>query len=161
MEAGSARGMGASSALTMGSEPASSETSGEAAVPRSVRRGPPITIACECGERRDLHYGERWMCEKCGRTWDTRKIPLEEYAQLCRTQARFRWLPLAAAALVVASLIALVVLGQAFGGILLAAPCGDGLEHVRATAVEAALPEGDREPPELEHQGRVARLSCG
>ena len=61
------------------------------------------------------------MCEKCGRTWDTRKIPLEEYAQLCRTQARFRWLPLAAAALVVASLIALVVLGQAFGGILLAA----------------------------------------
>jgi hypothetical protein len=59
----------------------------------------------------------------CGKTWDTRRIPLEEYAQLCRTQSRFRWIPLAA-------------------------------------AVEAALPEGDREPAELEHQGRVARLSC-
>ena len=45
----------------------------------------------------------------------------EQYAQLCRTQARFRWLPLAAAAVVVASLIALVVLGRALSGILLAA----------------------------------------
>ena len=43
--------------------------------------------------------------------------------------------------------------------------CGDGLEHVRAAAVEAALREGDREPAELEHRGRVAvavvPLSCG
>jgi len=90
-------------------------------LPRSIRRGPPITIGCECGERRDLYYGERWTCEKCDRTWDTRKIPLEEYAALFRTQQRFRWIPLAAAALVVASLIALVVLGRAFTGILLAA----------------------------------------
>lgn len=105
--------MGASSALT----PAGDVED----LPRSVRRGPPITIGCECGERRDLKYGERWKCEKCGRTWDTRRIPLDQYAQLCRTQARFRWMPLAAAALVVASLIALVVLGRAFTGILLVA----------------------------------------
>jgi hypothetical protein len=105
--------MGASAALT--------SAGGEADLPRSIRRGPPITIGCECGERRDLHYGERWTCEKCSRTWNTRRIPLEQYAQLCRTQMRFRWLPLAAAALVVVSLIALVVLGRAFGGILLAA----------------------------------------
>ena len=97
--------MGASAALT--------PVGGEADLPRSIRRGPPITIGCECGERRDLHYGERWTCEKCGRTWNTRRIPLEQYAQLCRTQARFRWMPLAAAAL--------VVLGRAFSGILLAA----------------------------------------
>jgi len=109
--------MGASGALTMAGEPASSD----AALPRSVRRGPPITIGCECGEQRDLHYGERWTCEKCGKTWDTRRIPLDDYAQLCRTQARFRWIPLAAAVLVIACLIALVVLGRAFTGILLAA----------------------------------------
>ena len=92
-----------------------------AEVPRSVRRGPPITVTCDCGEKRYLRYGERWTCEKCGKTWNTRRIPLEEYAKLCRTQLRFRWLPLAAAALVIASLIALVVLGRAFSGILLVA----------------------------------------
>jgi hypothetical protein len=113
--------MGASGTLTMGNEPASSEANSEAAVPRSIRRGPPITIGCECGERRDLHYGERWTCEKCGRTWDTRRIPLEEYVQLCRTQSRFRWIPLAAAALVIASLVALVILGRVFTGLLFAA----------------------------------------
>ncbi len=104
--------MGAPSALIMATE---------SDLPRSIRRGPPITLGCECGERRDLHYGDRWTCEKCGKTWNTRRIPLEEYAKLCRTQLRFRWLPLAAAVLVIASLIALVVLGRAFSGILLVA----------------------------------------
>lgn len=93
----------------------------EPPVPRSIRRGPPITITCECGERRDLRYGERWTCEKCGRNWSTRRIPLEEYAALRRTQLRYRWIPLLAAAVVIGCLIALVVLGRAFGGILLAA----------------------------------------
>ena len=93
----------------------------EPALPRSARRGPRITLTCHCGDSHYLQYGERWTCEKCGRTWDTRRIPLEQYAQLCRTQARFRWLPLAAAAVVIASLIALVLLGRAFSGILLAA----------------------------------------
>jgi hypothetical protein len=55
-------------------------------LPRSIRRGPPMTIGCECGEPRDLHYGERWTREKCGRTWDTRRIPLDEDAELCRTK---------------------------------------------------------------------------
>ena len=152
LQADGARGMGASAALT--------PVGDEADLPRSIRRGPPITIGCECGERRDLHYGERWTCEKCGRTWNTRRIPLEQYAQLCRTQARFRWMPLAAAALVVVSLIALVVLGRAFSGHPAGGDCGDGVEHLRAAAVEAAVRERDPEPAELEHQARVAP-SCG
>ena len=28
----------------------------------------------------------------CGKTWETWRIPLEEYAQLCRTKSRFRWI---------------------------------------------------------------------
>ena len=43
---------------------------------------PPITVKCECGEKRDLAYGERWTCETCGRyvksidlTLDARPIP--------------------------------------------------------------------------------------
>lgn len=105
--------MGTSSALT--------SVDSEADLPRSVRRGPPITIGCECGERRDLRYGERWTCEKCGRTWNTRRIPLEEYAHLRRTQLRYRWIPLFMAAVVISALIALVVLGRAFSGVLIVA----------------------------------------
>jgi hypothetical protein len=104
--------MESSAALNMASEPA---------LPRSIRRGPPITITCECGERRDLHYGERWTCEKCGRNWSTLRIPLEEYATLSSAQLRYQWIPRAAAALVVGILIALVLLGRTTAAILLAA----------------------------------------
>ena len=91
--------MGSTSALNEGAEPA---------LPRSIRRGPLITITCKCGESRRLHYGERWTCEKCGRIWDTRKIPLEEYAQLRRTQLRYRRVPILISAI---SLICIVAFG--------------------------------------------------
>ncbi len=42
--------------------------SSEAAIPRSVRRGPKITLTCRCGERNYVHYGDVWTCQKCGRT---------------------------------------------------------------------------------------------
>jgi hypothetical protein len=61
--------------------------------PGSVLRGPPITVKCECGEKRDLRYGEAWLCEKCGRRWNTRQIPPEQYEAIRRTQLRFRFLP--------------------------------------------------------------------
>lgn len=93
----------------------------EADLPRSIRRGPPITIKCECGERRELHYGERWTCEKCGRSWSTLHIPVAEYDQLRRTELRYRCIPVAVAAVVLALLIVLVVAGHAFEGIVLAA----------------------------------------
>src|SRR6266567_713076 len=54
-----------------------------------LSRGPRITLTCECGERRDLRYGERWQCEQCGRTWDTHRIPVEECAAIQRIQRRF------------------------------------------------------------------------
>ena len=56
-------------------------------------RGPPIAITCECGEKRDLHYGEAWDCERCGKRWNTRQIPAEDYEVIRRTQLRFRVLP--------------------------------------------------------------------
>jgi hypothetical protein len=110
--------MGASGALTpVGDEPAR----GDAPLPRSIRRGPLITIDCECGERRRLHYGERWTCEKCGRTWNTRRIPLDEYAQLRRTQLRYRRVPLLVATLSLVCVIVFIALGQAFGGLIVVA----------------------------------------
>ena len=91
--------MGSTSALNEGAD---------TALPRSIRRGPPITITCKCGERRHLHYGERWTCEKCGRGWDTHKIPLEEYAELRRTQLRYRRVPILISSI---SLICIVAFG--------------------------------------------------
>jgi hypothetical protein len=69
-------------------------TSDQAELPRSVRKGPLITVKCECGKKRELHYGEQWKCEGCGRRFDTNKIPIDEYAAIRRTQIRYRLFPL-------------------------------------------------------------------
>jgi hypothetical protein len=62
-------------------------------LPGSVLRGPPIAVTCECGEKRDLRYGESWVCESCGRRWNTAQIPADQYEAIRRTQLRFRVLP--------------------------------------------------------------------
>jgi hypothetical protein len=62
--------------------------------PRTVFRGPPISVRCECGERRRLAYGEVWTCS-CGRRWNTAQIDSDEYQRLRRVQLRFRALPVA------------------------------------------------------------------
>ncbi len=62
--------------------------------PGTVLRGPPITVTCTCGARRDLTYGDTWDCD-CGRRWNTNQIPAEQYARIRRTQLRFRVLPVA------------------------------------------------------------------
>jgi hypothetical protein len=51
---------------------------------------PPITISCDCGETREVPYGEAWRCESCGRVWDTNQIPPEEYEGLLRRMRRAR-----------------------------------------------------------------------
>jgi hypothetical protein len=90
-------------------------------IPRSVRRGPPITLTCECGETRHLRYGDRWACEKCSRSWDTAKIPVDQYAAIRSTQLRFRRVPIAISVLALAAVIAGIVVGKALGGLLVVA----------------------------------------
>ncbi|MET0973253.1 MAG: hypothetical protein ABWY95_07525 [Thermoleophilaceae bacterium] len=63
--------------------------------PGAVTKGPPITVTCECGERHELFYGERWTCPACGRAYDSRQIPEQEYAQIRRLQLRYRAVPVA------------------------------------------------------------------
>src|SRR3954452_7853191 len=72
----------------------------EREAPGSVLGGPPIAVTCECGEKRDLRYGEVWACETCGRRWDTNRIPRDEYEAVRRTPLRFRVLPVALGVLV-------------------------------------------------------------
>ena len=65
-------------------------------------RKPPITITCDCGAAGNTAYGKRWDCGECGRSWDTKQIPEEEYTALLRSVNRYRLLtvgpPLVAAA---------------------------------------------------------------
>ena len=51
---------------------------------------PPIGIHCECGEKHSVPYGETWACQRCGRRWDTRQIPENEYLGRLRRMRRFR-----------------------------------------------------------------------
>lgn len=90
-------------------------------VPRSVRRGPKITLDCDCGERRYLRYGERWTCERCRKTWNTNRIPLEQYAAVRAMQLRYRRVPLALSVLALACVIAFIVVGKALGGLIIVA----------------------------------------
>jgi hypothetical protein len=60
--------------------------------PGTMMKGPPITVRCPCGERRELGYGEVWRCA-CGRRWDSAQVDAAQYARLRRLQLRFRILP--------------------------------------------------------------------
>jgi hypothetical protein len=90
----------------------------EAKLPRTVRKGPLITVTCECGQRRELRYGDRWQCEGCGRRFDTGKIPLDEYAAIRRTQVRYRLFPLGAGLLLVVGVIVFFLTGRAYGALV-------------------------------------------
>jgi hypothetical protein len=87
--------------------------------PGAVLRGPPIAVTCECGEKRDLRYGEDWECEDCGRRWDTNQIPAEQYETIRRTQLRFRVLPVIYGLVVLALAVFFTLTGNIFSVIIL------------------------------------------
>jgi hypothetical protein len=76
--------------------------------------GPPITVTCECGERRAVPYGERWTCERCGRAWNTQQIPAEEYQGLLRRIRRHKIEAVVSGAVAAAVLVALMVASPRF-----------------------------------------------
>ena len=92
--------------------------SDQAELPRSIRKGPRITVTCECGQRRDLHYGELWTCDGCGRRYDTNKIPVDQYAAIRRTQVRYRLFPLISCLLLLAAVILFWIEGRAFTAVI-------------------------------------------
>jgi hypothetical protein len=69
---------------------------------------PPITIRCDCGETREVAYGDRWRCETCGRSWNTRQIPAEEYEELLRRVRRHQFEALGLAAVAASVLVPLI-----------------------------------------------------
>jgi len=89
-----------------------------AELPRAVRKGPPITVTCECGQKRDLRYGERWRCDGCGRSYDTNRIPVQEYASLRRDRVHDRILPTAVFVLLGCLVLVLVLVGRPLAAVL-------------------------------------------
>jgi hypothetical protein len=53
-------------------------------------RGAQITVRCDCGEVGYVAYGERWVCGKCHRSWNSAQIPAEEYWGIMRDMRRLR-----------------------------------------------------------------------
>ena len=83
--------------------------------PGVVLKGPPITVTCECGEKRELAYGERWDCESCGRVYDTTRIPREQYDEIRRLTIRYRILPVAFALFVAVVALVFMLTGNVPG----------------------------------------------
>jgi hypothetical protein len=120
---------------------------------RAVRKGPPITLTCECGEKRELRYGERWQCEKCSRTWDTNQIPVEQYAAIRARQHRQAVLPLTVLLLVAAAVAFFIAEHRAVGAVLLVPMVGfiwaqfvRPLRQRRYRAELAELPQWEIKP---------------
>lgn len=79
-------------------------------------RGPPITVACDCGEMQHVDYGDVWECPECGRRWNTAQIPEEDYEGLLRDMRRMRLVPIGVAlgTTLLFALLAIVVATSVF-----------------------------------------------
>jgi hypothetical protein len=53
-------------------------------------RGALITVRCDCGEVGYVAYGDRWVCGKCLRAWNTAQIPAAEYWGIMRDMRKLR-----------------------------------------------------------------------
>ncbi len=73
-------------------------------------RTPMITITCDCNAVTDIAYGDRWTCDSCGKTWDTKQIPSADYDDLIRGIHRYRLIALGPPLLLAAVLIPLAVI---------------------------------------------------
>ena len=68
---------------------------------------PAITLRCDCGAEGRAAYGEVWTCAKCGRSYDTSRIPADDYDAVAALDRRYRrW---SRALMVVLALIILAV----------------------------------------------------
>ena len=68
---------------------------------------PAITLRCDCGAEGRAAYGEVWKCAQCGRSYDTSRIPADDYDAVAALDRRYR--RGSQALMVVLALIVLVV----------------------------------------------------
>jgi hypothetical protein len=101
-------------------------TAAPAKLPRAARKGPPITVKCECGQQRELRYGDQWRCDGCGRGYDTNRIPIDEYAAFRRDRVHDRIVPSLVFAGLAAAVVAFVLIGRPIAAIMVFAVVGFG-----------------------------------
>lgn len=77
-------------------------------------RSPRITLRCDCGAETLVTYGERWTCESCGRTYDTRDIPDADYRAIETLRRQYRVVGYAGVTLVAAFILLLALTAQQF-----------------------------------------------
>jgi hypothetical protein len=75
---------------------------------------PAITLRCDCGAEGRAQHGDRWVCPKCGRTYDTSQIPAEDYDAIKSLDRRYR-----VASWSIVFVMAVIVLAVAVTGQLL------------------------------------------
>jgi hypothetical protein len=80
----------------------------------AAMKAPPISLKCDCGAQAKLGYGERWTCPECGRAYDTRDIPEQEYRELAGLSRRYRMIGFGLVALLAALTLFLVIFGLPF-----------------------------------------------
>ena len=73
-------------------------------------RGALITVRCDCGNVGYVAYGERGVCDKCRRAWNTAQIPAEEYWGIMRDMRRLRINVIFVALAIVVPFVALIPL---------------------------------------------------
>jgi Flp pilus assembly protein TadB len=71
-------------------------------------RGALITIRCDCGGVGYAPHGATWDCGECGRSFDTRQIPADEYWAIMREMRQSR-LRVIAVALTVTIAMAILI----------------------------------------------------
>jgi len=75
-------------------------------------KGPAISLRCECGAEGRAGYGERWTCERCGRTYDTGRIPRGDYEAIAALDRRYRYTGLAVVAVLALMVLAVAITRQ-------------------------------------------------
>jgi ABC-type transport system involved in cytochrome bd biosynthesis fused ATPase/permease subunit len=53
-------------------------------------KAPAITLRCDCGSEGRAAYGEKWTCQKCGRSYDTSQIPAGDYGEVAALDRRYK-----------------------------------------------------------------------
>jgi hypothetical protein len=75
---------------------------------------PRITLRCDCGAEAMVAYGERWTCERCGRTYDTNSIPSGDFEAIQAMRRRYRIAGYAGVAFVAALVLLLALTAQEY-----------------------------------------------
>ena len=87
--------------------------------PGSILKGPPVTITCECGNSAEVAYGTSWKCDRCGRRYDTAKIPKDQYDKVKNLTLRYRAIPIALGAVSISLAIFFTLTGNVFSVFIL------------------------------------------